>query len=234
MLLAQGVEVTEPFLVALASRRDAIAEPVLLHDDLAAELVALTFLLLENLIAPGLELRKPLVQHAGGPAIQPDCSARYPLQQAPVMADQDDTGAHPGQFLFQPLDSREVQVVGGFVEQQDIGFGSQHACQGSAPSLTARQFLWVFAAGQAELFQQVRRPVMVGRGVMGQAGFDIFKRGSEAGEIRFLRKIADRGAGLRETPTGIGLHQPSGNSQEGGFAGAVAADQANPVTRRDG
>ena len=50
----------------------------------------------------------------------------------------------------------------------------------------------------------------------------------EAGQIRFLRQIVDCGAWLGEAIPGIGLHQPGGNAQQGGFAGAVAPDQADP------
>jgi hypothetical protein len=37
------------------------------------------------------------------------------------MADQDDPRAQFGQFALQPLDAGQVQVIGRFVEQQDIG-----------------------------------------------------------------------------------------------------------------
>ena len=74
---------------------------------------------------------------------------------------------------------------------------------------------------------------MVGGGGVGEAGFDILQRGCEAGEIGFLRKIADRGAWLGETPAGIGLHQAGCDAKEGGFAGAVAADEADAITGRD-
>jgi hypothetical protein len=49
-----------------------------------------------------------------------------------------------------------------------------------------------------------------------------------------LRQIVDCGAGLGEAIPGIGLHQPGRNAQEGGLTGAVAPDQADPVTGGDG
>jgi hypothetical protein len=36
------------------------------------------------------------------------------------MADQDDAGAQLGQFALQPLDARQVKVIGRLVEQQDV------------------------------------------------------------------------------------------------------------------
>ena len=74
--LAQRVQLREPLLVALAPRGDAVAQPVLLHRDLAPELVALAFLLLQHRVAPGLECRKTAVQRAGDAAVQPDGGAR--------------------------------------------------------------------------------------------------------------------------------------------------------------
>ena len=63
-LAAQRVQLGEPALVARAPGGDAVAQPVLLHRDLAAELVLLAGLLLEYRVAPSLECRETLVQDA--------------------------------------------------------------------------------------------------------------------------------------------------------------------------
>ena len=76
--------------------------------------------------------------------------------------------------------------------------------------------------------------MVVVRGGVAQARFDIGQRGGEAGEVGLLRQIADGGAGLGEAAAGIGLHQARRRSQQGGFAGAVAADQADAVAGCDG
>jgi hypothetical protein len=60
------------------------------------------------------------------------------------------------------------------------------------------------------------------------------QRGGGPRQIGFLREIADRGTGLDEAVTGIGLHQASGNAQQGGLAGAIAPNQADPITGGDG
>jgi hypothetical protein len=149
------------------------------------------------------------------------------------MADQDDAGAHPGQLLLQPFDAGQVEVVGGLIEQQDVGFGRQHAGQGGASGFTAGEPHRVFAAGQAKLFEQIRCSVVVCGGGVGKAGFDILQGCGEAGEVGFLRQVADGCARLGEAAAGIGLHQTGGDPQQSGFAGAVAADQANPVAGGD-
>jgi hypothetical protein len=50
---------------------------------------------------------------------------------------------------------------------------------------------------------------------------DIGQGGGEAGQIGFLRQIADRGAGLGEAMPRIRLHQPGRNAHEGRLTGAV-------------
>ena len=59
----------KPPLVACAPGGDAVAEPVLLHRDLATELVLFGRLLLEKRVAPGLESGEALVQRAGDAAV---------------------------------------------------------------------------------------------------------------------------------------------------------------------
>jgi len=81
--------------------------------------------------------------------------ARDALEQPAVVADQDDTGAHPGQLALQPLDTGQVEMVGRLVQQQDVGRGSQHAGQGGAACLAARKSRGVFLAGKAKFFEQI-------------------------------------------------------------------------------
>ena len=223
------MQIRQPLLVALAPRGDAVAQPVLLHRDLAAQLVPLGLLLRQHRVAPRLERREPLVQLARDPAVEPHRGARQPLQQPAVVADHHDAGAHPGQLALQPLDARQVQMVGRLVEQQDVRRRRQRPCQRRAPHLAARERRRVFGAAQPELFQQVARPVVVGVGVGHQPRLDIRERGGEAGQVGFLRQIADGGAGLGEAAAGVLFHQAGGDAQQGGLARAVPPDQADPV-----
>ena len=73
---AQGAQLGETALVALAPRADAIADPVLFHRDLAVELVTLDLLLREHLVAPGLEEREAALQSARHAAVEPHRRAR--------------------------------------------------------------------------------------------------------------------------------------------------------------
>ena len=55
-----------------------------------------------------------------------------------------------------------------------------------------------------------------------------------AREIRLLGQGGDGGAGLGEARARIGDRLAGQDAQQGRFAGAVAADQAQPLARRDG
>ena len=127
----------EPPLVAGAPGGHPIAQPILLHCDLAAELVLLIFLLLEYRIPPTLEGCETIFEHSGDAAVEPDGTLREPFEQASVMADQDDARAQFGQFAFQPLDAGQIQVIGRFVEQQKVGGRSQGARQCRATRFAA-------------------------------------------------------------------------------------------------
>ena len=147
------------------------------------------------------------------------------------MADQHQRGARGRELVFQPFDRRQVEMVGRLVEQQDVGLGRERARERRAPRLAAGKARGVFVAGEPELFEQVARAmgVVAGR----KARLHIGERGGEARQVRFLRQIADGGAGLREACAAIGLHRSGGDLQERGFARAVAADQADALALAD-
>ena len=212
-LLAQCVQAREALDVALAPRGHAVAQPVLLHDQFAVELVAVALLLLQRVIAPLLEMGEAAIEPAGDAAIEPDDGAGERFQQAPVMADEHEGGAQGGQFLLQPGDGGEVEMVGGLVEQQDIGAGRQHAGEGCASGFAAGEIVGQFLAGQPQLFEQIMRPIRVI--ARADARFDIGEHIGEAGEVRLLWQIAHGGAGLDKDRAGVLLQQAGGDFEQG-------------------
>ena len=87
------IERPHPALVALAARGDAVAQPVGLGGELAVELVPVALLLLEDGVAPGLEIGKAAIDPARDPAVEPDRCLRQVFQEAPVVADEHEGGA---------------------------------------------------------------------------------------------------------------------------------------------
>ena len=186
-LLAQCVQIGQPLLIALTARGHAVTQPILLHHDLAAEFVPLACLLFQHRVAPCLKSGKSRIQLPCDPAIEPHRDARQPLQQPAVVTDQHDPRTKIAQFAFQPLDARQVKVVGRFVQQQNVRFGRQHARQRHAPGLTSGQAGRVLGTVQSELFQQIRGAMPVARRAIVEPGLDISQCRTEFGKVRFLR-----------------------------------------------
>ena len=220
---AQRIEAGEAALVALAPRGDAVAQPVLLAGDLAVELVAFELLLRQHLVAPGLEGREAALHAPRAAAIEPDDGAREPLQEAAVVADEDERRGHRLKLALQPFDGRQVEMVGRLVEQQNVRAGGERAGERRAAGLAARQMRRVLGPGEAQLVQQIERAVRIV--ALGEARLDIGERGLEAGEVGLLRQIADGGGGVGETLAAVGLGQTGGDLQQRRLARAVAPDQ---------
>ena len=124
-------------------------------------------------------------------------------------------------------------MVGGLVEQQHVGLGHQGAGERRAARLAARQLGGIFGAVELHLGQKRGDPVVAGAERIGQACRDIVGDAGMAGEIRLLRQGRHGGAGLGEARAAIGDRLARQDLQQGRFAGAVAADQAQPLAGRD-
>ena len=148
------------------------------------------------------------------------------------MADHDDGRRQGAEFLFQPGDGGQIQVVGRFVQQQDVRLGRQGPGQGRAPGLAAGQVTGGFLAGQTQKVQQILRAVRIVP--RRQAVLDIIQGRGMAGQVRFLRQIAHGRPRLNEDLTLIGGDQSARDLQQGRFSRPVAPDQAQAVAAHDG
>ena len=77
----------------------------------------LDLLLFHEVIAPWFEIGKAAIQAVGDAIAQPYRGARQIFQEAPVMADQHQGRAAGFEFLFQPFDGRQVEMIGRLVEK---------------------------------------------------------------------------------------------------------------------
>src|SRR5580698_9027163 len=102
--LAKPMKIGEALLVTLAPRRDAVAEPILFRRDLARQFVMFQLFLFEHLVAPGLEFGEAAGEMKGDAAIEPEGFTRQILQEAAIVADQDERRAQASEFRFQPFD----------------------------------------------------------------------------------------------------------------------------------
>src|SRR5687768_5159227 len=123
-------------------------------------------------------------------------------------------------------------MVGGLVEDENVGLRRQHTGESGPPRLAAGEHRWMLAAGQPERRQQILRAVKLVAGR--EPRLHISERAAEAPEIGLLREVADRGALARGALAAIRLDQAGGDLQQRRFAGAVAADKRQAVTIVDG
>ena len=136
---AQLFEAAHPAFVTRAPRLDALAQPYFflrqhlvefgLLDRFDRQLLGLEALVFSEITLVG-------AQHA---AIQLDNLTRHIVQKAPVMGNHDHATVVGADQLFQPLDRRQVEVVGGLVEQQQVWLGDQRPRQRHAFFQAARQ-----------------------------------------------------------------------------------------------
>ncbi len=131
------------------------------------------------------------------------------------MADDDESAAAAAEFAFQPFDGGEIEMVGGLIEQQNIGRGRQHPRQRRAAGFAAGYPRGIFIAVETELLQNEAGLIMVVAGA--EAGFDIGQRRGEARKIRLLRQIANGGTGLHEAAAAVGLDEAGSDLQQRRF-----------------
>ena len=141
------------------------------------------------------------------------------------MADDDQGRAHRGELGLQGFDGQDVEVVGRFVQQQDVRLFSEGASQGRAADFAARQARGRLGRIHAE---HVERGFPAMRLCAAQG--DVVQQ-RLAGDLRLLRDVGDAGGRLDAALAVIGLDLASEDLQQGGLARAVATDQAGARTR---
>ena len=227
MFGAQVLERAQPAHVALAPGSDAVAQPVFLALDFLAELVLLDLFLFQHLVAPGFEVAETLVETARLAAIQPHGGVGNLFEEATVVGDDHERRAALDQLAFQPFDGRQVEMVGRFVEQQDIRLRCHDAGECCSAGFAAGQLRRILFTGQAQMFEQIGDAVGIVAGP--KAGFRIGKHGVIALEIRRLMQIADCRRRMAEDFAGLRLGEAGGHLHQGRFARAVAANQTDAV-----
>ena len=155
------------------------------------------------------------------------------IQEPAVVGHRNQCLRPPGQVLGQPVDSLNVQVVGGLVQEQQVVLADQDRGQRDPPGLAAGEP--VRRGGQVHPGQQggqhgpgpgVGRP-----GVLGQvADHD---RGHGAGQLTALGQHPGPQPPGAGRPAAVQRLGPGQHRQQGALARAVAADDADPVTDRD-
>jgi hypothetical protein len=197
---AQGFQAAHAAFVAGAARLDALADPDFLLLPELVELAVLGGLHFQLLGLPGLvggEVALVLAQLA---PVQFDDAVGHPVQEGPVVGDEQQGAGEFRQQGLQPFDGGEVQVVGGLVQQQQFRFRGQGAGQGDA---------LLGAAGQG---------VHQGVGIQAQAGDGFLHPAVEAPGVVDFQFVGQAGQ----------FGQGGGIATAGGMGGGVVGGQQAP------
>ncbi len=232
---AQAFQAAHAAFIAGAAGFHALADPDFLLGQQLVEAGLFEALGFQPLGLALLPLREVAGEAEQPAAVQLDDAGGHRIQEAAVVGD-DDGGAFPGaQHFFEPGDAVEVEVVGGLVQQQQIGFLDQRAGQRDALAGAARQAGDLGVRRQAELFEHgahARRalPVLM-------VAVDVADHVEHGGVFVQLRFLFDRGHAQARAAGdvaivghGAAVEQP----QQRGLAGAVAADEADALAGLDG
>jgi len=68
------------------------------------------------------------------------------LQKSPVVADDHESGAGDFQLRLEPLDRRQIEMIGRLVEKHNIGLRRERAGKRRSPRLAARKPRRIFLA----------------------------------------------------------------------------------------
>ena len=150
------------------------------------------------------------------------------LEEVAVVSDDDGGEAGLGEELFEPLNAGKVEVVGGFVEEDGVGFGNESFEDGEALAPTAGEgggeLIEVFKAGLAQ------ESVAAGSGfVAGNFAFEDLADGESLGEDGFLSDVCEAGELAESDFAGVRVDASGEDLEEGGFAGAVGTDEAEAI-----
>jgi hypothetical protein len=136
---AQRLKPPAPALVAAAPGGDAAQIPILLGGDALLQPLGLALLALDQLLRPGLEAGEAGVELVQLAALEPEHAGREACEEGAIMADEEQRALEAQQHLLEPFDGRQVEVIGGLVQQQQIGIAGQRPSQGRAPALAPRR-----------------------------------------------------------------------------------------------
>ncbi len=165
-----------------------------------------------------------------------DNLVRHVFQKISVVADDHASERRILQHSFQPLDASEVEVVGRFVEQQNIRRLHQRLDnrQPLAPATGQRRRLGVQIGktGASQNFCNARKPFGVGDLRAIQRFVDDRSNRFPAPEFRDLQHAADSRAFADRYFPAVRTYQSVQNREKGRFAGTVRPDDADAVAFR--
>jgi hypothetical protein len=207
---------------------------------------------------------------------QPDDAGGEAVEEEAVVADQEDGAGEVEEVSFEPLDGGEVEVVGGLVEEEQIGLGDEQLGKREARALAAGEGgdvllpdLFFEADAMEGGFELVSPGVASGKvefllelvvffedlfeRVTGEVGHFVFEVAEAVGEVveggegelglvddgvggvedGVLAEVTDLDRFIHGGGTGVEGELAEEGFEEGGFARAVVADEADALAAVD-
>ncbi len=236
MVLAHRLEGADPSFVPRAAGLDAFANPRFLLSQLLVEEIPLASFGRQQLLPPleeGGIVARPVREAA---AIELDDPGRQVFQEDPVMGDENDRAHIPQEERLQPTNRFDVKVVGGLVQEQDIGIihnrlGKQDAPLHSRGKLFKSRIRVEPDPGEDRLHAMVG-PVGLMIVVFQSLGHLVGDRAAMSrGHI--LGQPRDSQPLLAEDRSLVGLDLAADQSKQRAFSLAVAPQQAESLAGLD-
>ena len=218
----------QPPLIALAPRRDAAVEPMLLDRQLGVQFLGGAFLLGINLVGPRIEPAEADFGTTDRPAVEPEAAFGQSRQEGSVMADRDERALESLQPILKPVDRAKIEVVSRLVEQQHVGCLRQRTDDGCPTPLAAGRGRNIARQIDADLVGN-RRGLVRHRRVPA-AKHPFFQR-HKTRHDRVLLEQDDLRSGYDLALTLVRVDRPGQAFQQSRLARAVTADQCQPVAR---
>jgi hypothetical protein len=162
-------------------------------------------LLFQHFLRPGLERRKPAIEHAQPPSVEPEGPPGEAAEKGAVVTDEKQAGVAFGQLPLQPLDRRQIEMVRRLVEQQNVRRSDQGTGQIGAARLAAGEAGGWPGGVERHAVEQCGDAVVRRVGKIGETRGDMRAHRGLRGGLRLLRKIGDPGSRLEEPCAAVKL-----------------------------
>ena len=229
----QLLQFAQPSHIAFAPGSYAFVQPFGFFFDFFVEVMLLNQLLIDNLLLPLFKKLKAFVVAMHNAAVKPESRLRGIVEKHPVVRNQHHRPVKGFDDFLKFFDGRHVEVVGRFVQKQNVRFRNQRLSQGGLAFFAAGSACHRLLLQNAQLPDKnvglVFQPVFVGR----QSGQHHVAQGGKPAEVGVLRHIGDFGSRLNENFSVIGFQFSGNNFQQGGLSAAVAPHQADFVSPVD-
>ena len=230
------VEPAHPAHVASAPRLGAAANPRLLRRESTLEALHFERLRRPALVAPAQEVVVVARPRRHVAAIDLDDAVRDPAQEGPVMGREHEPSPIAREFLLEPFDGGDVEMVRRLVEEQEVRLPDHGPGQQDASLLSARQRLEGGLGSDAGLLQGALDPPVtvpaLGRGPFVKSRrHDVSGRAGK-GAGKNLGDEGDRESRCPLEVPGIRFAMAGENREESGFTCPVASGKADTVAGR--